>query len=112
LAFDTTSIIMFAFVFVLGFVFSILGVTDLAYSVEKKKNPWLGLIGCLIATVIWLPFNIIWTASATSDMFVGFGWLFFSFGIIFLCLTLLCVGLFLKNSAKPEEDPTIRISER
>ena len=109
---DATSIIMFSFIFVIGFVFSILGISDLAYSLEKKRSPWLGLISCFIATVIWLPFNFIWTSSTTNEMFVGYGWLFFAFGIIFLMLTITCVTLFLKYSAKPDEEPSIQIRER
>jgi Zn-dependent protease with chaperone function len=99
-------------VFVMGFVFSVMGITDFVYSLEKKRAPWLGLFACLIATVVWFPFNFVWTSSATSDVFVGFGWLWFALGIIFLCFTLACTGLILRYSAKPEAKADLEIRER
>jgi predicted tellurium resistance membrane protein TerC len=103
---------MFAVVFVLGFIFSLIGLTEFARSLEKKKSPWLGLISCLVATVVWISFSLVWVLTATLDMFVAFGNLFIVFGIIFLILTIACAGLALRFSAKPEDNDALTIRER
>jgi hypothetical protein len=110
--FDSTSLVMFTVVFVVGFVFSLLGVTELAYSIERKKSPWLALISSLLATIVWMSFSLIWIAGATEAMFVGFGYLWFALMWVYVAFTLISVFLILRYSAKPEERGALEIRER
>ena len=112
MALDSISLVMFSVIFMLGFIFSILGLFEFASSIENKKAPWLGLISCLIAGVVWVSFSLVWIVSATLDMFVAFGNLFIVFGIIFVVLTIACAGLILRYSVKPEEKEALTIKER
>ena len=113
MAFDSTSLVMFLLVFVMGFIFTILGVTDLVYNgIEKKKTPWLGFIGSLLAAIIWMSFTLVWVAGATLEMFVPFGWLWLALMFTCVMFTVASVALILRNSVKPEEPPALQIKER
>lgn len=109
---DSISIIMFTLVFLVGFVFSILGITDFCYSVEKKKTPWLGLIGSVIAAVVWMSFSIIWVAGSTMEMFVSYGYLWMALMLIFFMFAITSIALILRNSVKTEDEPALQIKER
>lgn len=112
MAFDSISIVMFLLIFVVGFVFSLLGITDLVYSAEKKKSPWLGLIGSALAATVWMSFTLIWVAGSTLEMFVAFGSLWLALMFIFITLAIASAVLILRSSVKPEEEPTLQIKER
>ena len=112
MALDATSMIFFSFVFVMGFVFSILGLIEFATSVEKKKAPYLGLICSFLATVVWFPFTIVWFTSSDLTMYFGFGYLWLALGFIFTALSIICAGLILRYSTKPEEKASLSIRER
>lgn len=109
---DATSIIFFAFIFIMGFIFSIIGLNEFAFSLEKKKAPYLGLISCFIATVVWFPFTVVWFTSSDLTMYFGFGYLWLALGFIFTALSIICAGLILRYSAKPEEKESLSIRER
>src|SRR5208283_3836601 len=102
-AIDSFSLVQFAIIFVIGFVFSLLGVTELAYSIEKKKSPWLALISSLLAAIIWMSFTLVWIAGSTEAMFASFGYLWFAMMWVYVVFTLISVFLVLRYSAKPEE---------
>jgi len=112
MALDSTSIILFALVFVMGFVFSIIGITEIASSIEKKKSAFLAIICNLFATIVWFPFAIVWFATADVTMFFGFGYLWLALAFTFLALTFVSVGLQLRYSVKPEEKEALSIKER
>ena len=112
MALDSTAFIMLAMIFVMGFVFSLLGITDFVYGLEKKKAPYLGLIGCFIAAVVWFPFTLIWFANSDLTPFFGYGYLWLALGFIFVVLGIGCAGLILRNSVKPEEKDGLEIRER
>lgn len=110
--FDSISTIMFTLIFIVGFVFSILGLTDFCYAIEKKKTPWLGLIGSIIASIVWMSFSIVWVTGSTLDMFVAYGYLWLGLMLVCLMFTVASIGLILRNSVKPEEEPALQIRER
>jgi predicted tellurium resistance membrane protein TerC len=112
MAFDSISTIMFTLVFLVGFVFSILGITDFCYAVEKKKTPWLGLIGSVIAAVVWMSFSLIWVAGSTMELFVSYGYLWMGLMLIFFMFAVASIALILRNSVKPDEEPALQIKER
>ena len=112
MALDATSMIFFGLVFVMGFVSSIIGLFEFATSLEKKKAPVLGLIGCFFAAIIWFPFTIVWFASSDLTQFFGFGYLWLAFGFTFVVLGIGCAGLILRYSTKPEEKEALTIKER
>jgi hypothetical protein len=109
---DTSSIIFFAFIFIMGFVASIMGLAEFANSLEKKKPPYLGLICCFIALVVWFPFTIVWFTNADLTMYFGFGYLWLALGFIFVALSIISAGLILRYSTKPEEKEALTIKER
>jgi len=111
MAFDSISIVMFSLVFLVGFVFSILGITDLVYAVEKKKTPWLGLIGSIIAAAVWMSFTLVWVAGATMELFVSFGYLWLALMFTFITFGIASAALILRNSVKPKEEPALQIRE-
>ena len=110
----TTSLelIQFAIVFLMGFVFSLMGIMELARSLDKKKSSFTAIIFNLLAAIIWFPFSIIWFASADVTMYFGFGYLWLALGFTFSLLTLLSVGLQMRYSVKPEEQEALTIKER
>ena len=107
--FDSISTIMFTLIFIVGFVFSILGLTDFCYAIEKKKTPWLGLIGSIIASIVWMSFSIVWVTGSTLDMFVAYGYLWLGLMLVCLMFAVASIGLILRNSVKPEEEPALQI---
>ena len=110
---DITSILMFSFVFVIGFVFSLLGIMEMTFSIEKKKSPFAALLFCMLAAVVWFPFATIWFVTADVTMYFGFGYLWLALGFVFTALTLLAVGLQLRQSIRTEEEkPDLEIRER
>ena len=112
MALDSTSFIMLAMVFAMGFIFSLMGLTDFVRGLEKRKSPYLGLISCFIATVVWFPFAIIWFANSDLTAFFGYGYLWVALGFIFVVLSIACAGLALRYNAKPEEKEGLEIKER
>lgn len=109
---DATSIIFFSFIFIMGFIFSIIGLIEFTSSLERKKAPYLGLISCFVATVVWFPFSVIWFTSADVTMYFGFGYLWIALGFIFVALSILSAGLILRYSSTPEEKESLTIKER
>jgi predicted tellurium resistance membrane protein TerC len=102
-ALDSTSIIMFAMVFMVAFVFSLIGLMEFAGSLEKKKASYIGLITSILAAIIWMVFSLIWTASSTVAMFVPFGYLWTALTVTFTAISLASGGLILRYSVKPEQ---------
>jgi hypothetical protein len=111
-ALDTSNgIILFAVIFVMGFITSILGLVELATALDKKKSSFLAIICNLFATIIWFPFALIWFTTADLTVYFGFGWLWLAFGLTFLVLSLLSVFLWFRYSIKPEDKPALEIRE-
>ena len=110
--FDSTSLVQFSIIFLIGFVFSLLGVIELAGSVERKKSPWLAFISCFLAAIIWMSFSLIWVAGATDPMFIGFGYLWFALMWIYVGFSIASVFLIVRFNTKPEEKGALEIRER
>jgi len=108
----SSNMVMFAVVFIIGFVFSLLGVMELARSLEKKRSSFLAMFCNLIATVVWFPFTLVWFSSSDLTVYFGFGYLWLSFAFIFLVLTLLSVAMWFRYSVQPEEKGALEIRER
>lgn len=99
---DAISLLMFAFPLMFGWVFSLVGMFEFATAVESKKAPVLALILTVISTPLWFINWLFWTASATNQMYVAFGWFWFGMGITNLILFFASVGLLLKFSVHTE----------
>ncbi len=112
MAFDPISLVMFVIVFLLGFVFTILGLMDLIMAIERKKTPWLGFIGSTLAAVVWMSFALVWVAGATMEIFVSFGYLYFALMLSSTVFAVASVALIFRNSVKPEESAPLEIRER
>ena len=108
----STDLFMFAIIFVMGFVFSLMGATELTILLEKKKSGFLAIICNMIATVVWFPFTLVWFTTADLTMYFAFGYLWLALGFVFLSLTLLSVGLYFRYSVQPEEKQALEIKER
>lgn len=109
---DATSMLMFAVIFLMGFVFSFSGIFEVANSIDKKRSSFTAIVCNLIASIIWFPFTLIWFTTADVTMYFGFGYLWLALAFAFLTLTLLSIGLQLRYSVKPEEKEALTIRER
>ena len=97
---DSISIVMFALAFLIAFVFSIIGLYEFKQSLKDKESPIIGFICNLIAAISWFVFGIFWPASATTEMFTGYGYLFYAFGWIFALIAFFNVFQIAKQSLK------------
>lgn len=99
---DQISLIMFTFTLAMGFIFSLLGLYELKGAISEKEAPAIGLIFCLLSTIIWFIVSYLWPAVATSDMFVSLGLLWLGLGWVFLIITFACVFYILKFSVSKQ----------
>lgn len=101
---------MFAFTFIMSFVFSILGLFELKGAIQEKEVPAIGFILCVLSTITWFIVGFIWPAVATSDVFVSVGYLWTGLAWVFLILSFTCVFYILKFSVKPRT-PSLEVRE-
>ncbi len=108
---DSISTIMFSFTFLMGFVFSLLGLFELKHALNDKEAPAIGFILCILSTVVWFIMGLFWPAVATTEMFVPLGWLWYGFGLIFMFATLTCVFYIAKYGVSGKETGGLTIQE-
>ena len=108
----SSNLVMFAVIFVMGFVFSLLGILELNHSLEKKRSSFIAMVSNLVATIIWFPFTLIWFTSSDLTVYFGFGYLWLALAFTFLVLSLLSVALWFRYSVQPEEKDALTIQER
>jgi hypothetical protein len=87
---------MFAFTFLMGFVFSLLGLFELKAALEDKEAPAIGFFFCICSTVLWFIIGLFWPALATNEMFVALGWFWLGLAFIFMVASFTCVFYMLK----------------
>ena len=91
---DTISIVMYAFIFALSIIFTMLAASGFAgVSNDKRKYEPIDLIWNFAAMLCWFSFAFINVAFATEGMFIAFTYLFIGLGFLFLVLFF--YGLFL-----------------
>lgn len=110
---DAISNIMFSFTFLLGFVFSLLGLFELKDAITEQEAPVIGTIFCFLAVVGWFMTSMFWTTLATAEMFVPLGLLWTAFGWIFVILGLTNVMYIVKYvAAHSNKDSSLQIQNR
>lgn len=110
---DTITLVMFAFTFMIGFVFTIFGFSELKTAITKKETPFLGFIYFIVSMLVWFVIAIYWVVVATDPALAALSWLWYGLGGTSLTCAMACVGFIFKASATPDEEmKRFGISER
>lgn len=112
---DSLSLVMFAFTFLISFIFFILGFNELREIFRaKEKNmaaPAMGTIYFFVCTLFWFVLAMYWPAMATDAALGTLGWVWFAFAFISLSLTVACIGLMFYVSAQKPQQSRLEIQE-
>ena len=112
---DSISLIMFAFTFLLGFIFFVFGFTELREIFRgKEKNmaaPAMGFIYFIICFIFWLVLGAYWPAMATDSALGTLGWIWYAFALMSFSLAIACVGFVLYLSAHKPEQSHLEVQE-
>jgi hypothetical protein len=79
---DSITLVEFVFPALLSLIFTMLAVTSL------KKPDWLTVFYCILSSVGWMLFGLVWPAVSTMDMMLSIGYLWWAIGAIFAVLAL------------------------
>ncbi len=111
---DAISLVMFAFIFMLGFVLFLLGFFELktAFQRHDSTSSGLGFIYFLIAMALWFILSAYWAATATDPALATLSWLWFGFAWVSLVLALTCIAIILKASVNKVDNRGLEITER
>jgi hypothetical protein len=112
---DSVSLVMFAFSFLISFVFFIFGFNELREVFRaKEKNmaaPAMGMIYFFISTLFWFVLGMYWPAMATDAALATLGWVWLAFGLISVGCAIACIGLMLYVSAQKPQQSKLEIQE-
>jgi hypothetical protein len=112
---DSITMIMFAFVLVLGFLLFILGFSELREIFRGKDKsmaaPAMGTIYFFVCTILWFVIAMYWPAMATDAALGVLGYLWYGFGLISFALAWACVGFIALRSTHKEESSRLEIQE-
>jgi hypothetical protein len=82
MALDSLSMVMFAVVFVSGFVFFVMSLAETRRNEKGEVNFIAGLISSVIAFTSWMVFGLVWPAFATQDAFIPISYLWFGLAVV------------------------------
>jgi signal transduction histidine kinase len=112
---DAISLVMFAFTFILGFIFFIFGFGELREIFRAKEKgmaaPAMGTIYFFICTIFWLVLGMYWPAMATDAALGTLGWVWIGFALISASLAIACIGFILHASIQKPQESKLEIQE-
>jgi hypothetical protein len=112
---DSTTLIMFAFAFIIPFVFFLLGFSELREIFRGKDKgmaaPAMGTIYFFICTLFWFVLAMYWPAMATDASLATLGWVWYAFALLSLSFVITCIGFILYSSFHKPEESRLEIRE-
>jgi hypothetical protein len=112
---DSTTTIMFAFTFIIPFVFYILGFSELREIFRGKEKgmaaPAMGTIYFFICTLFWFVLAMYWPAMATDAALGTLGWVWYAFALLSFAFVITCIGFILKMAVHKPEQSRLEIQE-
>jgi hypothetical protein len=82
---DSITLVQFIVPLLVAIIFTMIAITGMG--VKKKQHSLVDLMSCLIASISWFFFGLVWPAVTTTDMFLSIAFLWFGFGVIFAVFT-------------------------
>ena len=79
---DSITLVQFIIPLMVSIIFTMLAVTSL------KKPDWLTVFYCILSSIGWMLFGLVWPAVSTMDMMLSIGYLWYAIGVIFAVLSL------------------------
>ena len=113
---DSVSLVMFAFVVMLGFIFLVLGFNELKGTLEENQKgtpatPAMGTIYFVISMILWFVLSMYWGAMATDSALATLSYLWDGFAIMSMAFFWVCVGYILKGSFKATPKSKFEVRE-
>jgi uncharacterized membrane protein len=112
---DSLSLIMFSFVFVLGFITLILGFSELREIFRGKDKsmaaPAMGTVYFFFCFILWFVLAMYWPAMATDQALATLGTMWMGVAWISFVLAWACVGDIALKSAHKDEKSKLEIQE-
>lgn len=112
---DSVTIVMFAVTFIIPFVFTILGFSELREVFRGKDKstapPAMGTIYFLVCTLFWFVLAMWWPAMATDVALGTLGWVWYAFALLSLSFVITCIGFIFKASLNKDEQSHLEIQE-
>ena len=79
---DSITLVEFILPAMVSLIFTMLAVSSL------KKPDWLTVFYCILSSVGWMIFGMMWPAVSTMDMMLSIGYLWWAIGVIFAVMAL------------------------
>jgi hypothetical protein len=112
---DSLSLIMFAFVTILGVLTQILGFGELREIFRGKDKtvaaPAMGTIYFFIGTILWFVLAMWWPAMATDEALGTLGFFWYGFGLMNFAFIWACIGFLAIRANRKEEHSSLEIRE-
>jgi hypothetical protein len=112
---DATTTIMFAFTFIIPFVFYILGFSELREIFRGKEKglaaPAMGTIYFFICFLFWLALGMWWPAMATDAALATLGWVWYAFALLSFSFVVTCIGFILYHAVQKPQESKLEIQE-
>lgn len=112
---DNLTLIMFAASFMIPFVFTLLGFTELREIFRNRDKsmapPAMGTIYFFICTLFWFILAMYWPAMATDAALATLGWAWYAFALLSFSLVITCIGFIIYASVHKPEQSHLEIQE-
>lgn len=92
-------------------LFSIICLDELEQAIQNRVNPAVGAATGMLSTILWFILSLLWTASASAEMYVSISYLWMALGFTFLVITFMCVAYMLKASVTIPQKDRLGITE-
>ena len=112
---DSITIIMFAVSFIIPFVFTIMGFSELREMFRGKDKtmapPAMGLIYFFVCFLFWLVLGMWWPAMATDAALASLGWVWYAFALLSFTFIITCLGFIIRAGLHKDEPSKLEIQD-